>query len=205
MTSVITGDIINSRKIGKAALWLKPLKELLGEMGKSPKTWEIYRGDSFQIEIARPEEALLSALRIKAGLRSVKKLDVRMGIGIGDKTHDAPRVSESNGTAFIHSGEAFEQVSRSKQRLLIKTPWTALDSELNLLLRLASIALDKWSSSTAQLIAASIVNRNLSQKELGEKIGRTQSTISEGQKRAHYEEILELENFYRECILKKLT
>lgn len=202
MTGVITGDIVNSRK---ANSWLNPLKELLAEWGKSPKTWEIYRGDSFQVEIKQPEQALLAAIRIKACLRSLKKLDVRMAIGIGEKNHDAARISESNGTAFIHSGETFELLSRSKQRLAIRTPWEELDNELNLMLRLASIALDKWSPSTAQLVAASIANSALSQKELGDKMGRTQSTVSEAQKRAHYEEIMELEAFYRNSILKKLA
>lgn len=38
MTSIITGDIINSRAQKDPSIWLYPLKELLGEWGKAPKT-----------------------------------------------------------------------------------------------------------------------------------------------------------------------
>jgi hypothetical protein len=205
MTSVITGDIINSRLYTDASVWLHPLKKLLAEWGKSPKTWEIFRGDSFQLEISQPQNALLAAIRIKACIKSISKLDVRMGIGLGEKKYDAPRITESNGPVFVNSGETFEELKKAKQRLSIKSPWPELDTQLNLLFRMASIALDKWSPATAQLVALSIANSGLSQKELGDKIERTQSTISEGQKRAHYEEILALEEYYRKCIIKTVT
>jgi hypothetical protein len=71
--------------------------------------------------------------------------------------------------------------------------------------RLAAIAWDKWTPAAAQLVFLSITNRGLSQKELGDKIERTQSTISEGQKRAHYEEVMALEEFYQNRIIKTLT
>lgn len=80
-----------------------------------------------------------------------------------------------------------------------------MDAELNLMFRLASIVLDKWSTATAQIVAVSIVNRTLSQKELGDKMERTQSTISEAQKRAHYDEIMDLVAFYEKCITGKIN
>ncbi|SFF07954.1 hypothetical protein SAMN05518672_115101 [Chitinophaga sp. CF118] len=205
MTSVITGDIINSRRVENPAIWLNPLKALLGEWGKSPKTWEIYRGDSFQVEISQPQYALLAAIRIKACIKSVEKLDVRMGIGIGEKNFDTPKITEANGEVFINSGEMFEELKKLKQHLAIRSPWPELDTELNLMFRLASIVLDKWSTATAQIVTASIINRTLSQKELGEKIERTQSTVSEAQKRAHYDEIMDLVAFYEKCITKKIS
>lgn len=204
MTSIITGDIINSREVDNPAIWLNPLKALMKEWGKSPKTWEIYRGDSFQVEIDQPQHALLAAIRIKACIKSVERLDVRMGIGIGEKNYDAPKITEANGEVFVNSGETFEELKKLKQRLAIKSPWPELDVELNLMFRLASIALDKWSTATAQIVAVSIMNRTISQKELGEKIERTQSTISEAQKRAHYDEIMELVAFYEKCITSKI-
>lgn len=204
MTSIITGDIINSRKVDPV-IWLNPLKALMKEWGKTPKTWEIYRGDSFQLEINQPQHALLAAIRIKACIKSIEKLDVRIGIGIGSKNYDASKITEANGEALINSGETFEELKKLKQQLAIRSPWPKLDAELNLMFRLASIALDKWSPATAQIVAASIVNRTLSQKELGDKIERTQSTISEAQKRAHYDEIMDLVAFYEECITEKIN
>src|SRR3954469_16612983 len=106
MTSVITGDIIDSRK-QKESNWVEGLKKILAPFGETQSQWEVYRGDEFQVEIKNPEEALLAAILIKAHLRAIK-LDARMSIGFGDKTHEGEKISESYGSAFIHSGELFE-------------------------------------------------------------------------------------------------
>ena len=203
MTSIITGDIINSRKVTDQQAWLAPLKKILSIYGKSPKTWEIFRGDSFQLEVESPLHSFMAAIRIKAAIRAVKGLDVRMAIGIGKKTYVATRISESNGEAFVNSGEKFEELKKIKQRLAVRTPWPGTDRQLNLMISLASIAMDTWSPGSAQLIDLSLRYQDLSQKELGKKIKRTQSSVSERQTRAHFEEILELEKYFREHITEQ--
>ncbi|MCP9751227.1 SatD family protein [Ferruginibacter sp. HRS2-29] len=204
MIGVITGDIINSREADNQQEWLVPIKKVFNQFGKTPKTWEIFRGDSFQLEVEKPEDTFWAAILIKASIRSVRSLDVRMAIGIGEKSHDAARISESNGEAFIHSGEKFENLKKQKQNLAVKTPWPDFDQQFNLMISLASIAMDKWSQSSAELIALSLQHKELSQKELGEKIAIGQSSVSERQKRAHFEEVMELENFYRQQITNRL-
>ena len=86
--------------------WVEDLKKILSRFGATPSQWEIYRGDEFQIEIKNPEEALLSAILIKAHLKAIK-LDARMSIGFGDKTHNAEKISESNGICFYTFGRTF--------------------------------------------------------------------------------------------------
>ncbi len=196
MVSVITGDIINSRK-ASSATWLAPLKKQFNLFGKSPATWEIYRGDSFQIEISDPTDALLAALRIKATLRSIRDMDVRMAVGVGKKTFTSSRVSESNGPAFVNSGEKFEELTQLKDRLGFRTPWPEFDRDLNLMISLASIVMDKWTTTSAEMIIHSLQHQQLSQAELGTKLKRSQSSISERQKRAHFREIMEMESWYR--------
>src|SRR3546814_18295476 len=66
MTGVITGDIINSRKVADPSEWLSKLKAVLSAEGPTPKAWEVTRGDSFQVEITLPEDALRKALHIRA-------------------------------------------------------------------------------------------------------------------------------------------
>lgn len=58
-------------------------------------------GDSFQIVVKQPETVLLFAIRLKATIKCIRGLDVRMGIGIGTLDYKAARVSESNGEAFV--------------------------------------------------------------------------------------------------------
>jgi hypothetical protein len=137
-TSIITGDLIKSRNIG-AKHWLPPLRKVLSTEGETPRSWEIFRGDSFQIEIKDPSQALLIAIRIKATLKCIKHLDVRMAIGIGEKDYAGAKITESNGNAFIFSGEKLEEITREKQNLGVRTPWPEFDREMNLYFRLALV------------------------------------------------------------------
>ncbi|MEO5650569.1 MAG: hypothetical protein ABIR03_11690 [Ginsengibacter sp.] len=81
MICIITGDVINSKRNSPKA-WLSPLKKELNKVGKSPKFWEIYRGDSFQVMISNPNDALMTAIKIKATLKCIQGINVRMSIGM---------------------------------------------------------------------------------------------------------------------------
>ncbi len=201
MISVITGDIINSRNT-EAEKWLKPLKEALDEIGSPPKSWEIYRGDSFQVEVPNPLESLRHAVNIKAAVKQVKGVDVRLCIGIGTKEFDAPTISESNGEAFIRSGEGYEQLSSYKQTLMVRSPETVFDDEINLYLRLLLIAMDNWTSKTAEYVRLSFTS-HLKQEEIAKELGITQSSVSERHKRAYLDEVQAVEERYRKEIQKR--
>jgi hypothetical protein len=196
MTAVITGDIINSRK-QPATKWLPLLKGILSGYGKSPAQWEIYRGDSFQLNLP-PEKALLAAIHIKAGIKKMKDLDVRMAIGIGERDHKAKKVSESNGTAFVRSGEGFDTLK--KQNMGIFTGDPEEDELFNLLLNLALLPMNGWSTTVAEAIQTALENPDKSQTQLAEILGKSQSSLSEALKRGAYDEISRLEAFYRKKI-----
>jgi hypothetical protein len=202
MTSVITGDIIGSRQ-QKSEHWVEDLKKILAPLGNTPNQWEVYRGDEFQIEIAKPEEALLTAILIKAHLRSIKS-DARMSIGFGDKTHNAERISESNGSAFIRSGELFETLKKQKVTLTLRSGDISFDEKLNLMLQLALTFMDSWLVQSAEFVAVAIENPTLSQEELGQKLGINQAAVSRRQKRAQFDLVMHLDRYFRTQI-KQLT
>ena len=196
MVAVITGDIINSKKINPQK-WLKPLKKELDTIGSSPKFWEIYRGDSFQLIITKPEDAVTTAIKIKATLKSISDMDARMAIGIGSRTHNAQKVTESNGSAFVHSGEKFEMLKKEKQNLAIKSDWPEFDKELNLFLKLSLIAMDNWTVNAAEIVKTIMENPDKLQQELGKIVGIKQNAISNRLKRAYYDEIMEINEMYK--------
>ena len=68
MIAVITGDIINSRELSPQ--WMATLKEALSALPERKSRWEIFRGDSFQVELPMTE-ALLNALYIKACIKKI--------------------------------------------------------------------------------------------------------------------------------------
>nr|WP_294926746.1 hypothetical protein [uncultured Flavobacterium sp.] len=195
MTSVITGDIIDSRK-QKSKDWVEDLKKILSTFGETPSQWEVYRGDEFQIEIQNPEEALLTAILIKAHLRAIK-LDARMSIGFGDKTHNAGKISESYGSAFINSGELFETLKKQKVTLAMRTGDAITDEKMNLMIQLALTFMDKWLAQSAEFVAVAIKNPTLSQEELGQKLGINQAAVSRRQKRAEFDLVMHLDRYFR--------
>lgn len=199
-TSVITGDIIKSRTQVSPEVWISALKDALSHLTTDKSSWEIYRGDSFQIEIKDTYQSLISAIYIKACIKSVHGLDVRLSIGIGTKTYQGANVTESNGEAFVFSGETLENLKKDKQNLRIKTSNSEMDKELNLYFRLALIAMDNWTVNTAEIVKLSIENPTALQSELGKRIGINQNAVSTRQKRAHLAEILELDAMYRHKI-----
>lgn len=209
MIAIITGDIIASRKLVNQEKWLSPLKTLLASWGNNPRDWKLDRGDFFQVEITNIEEVLKKALEIKALIKKVtpvdehKKIstiDVRLAIGIGEKSYTGESISESNGSAFINSGEKFDVLKKENITMGIKTPWQALDEEMNLYLKLAGTFMDKWSVSSAELMQIILNNPNITQEEIGKRLGIKQNSVSGRWNRANVNELLEVEKIFRKRI-----
>lgn len=197
MTSVITGDIIRSKKT-EPIIWLEKLKKALTFLEPNTTLWKIYRGDSFQIEIPKISNSFIMCLYIKSCIKTIKGLDVRLAIGIGNKTFQGKDVTESNGEAFIFSGETLETLKREKVNLKIKTASVQLNNELNLYFKLALIPMNNWSVNSSELVKLSLENPKTKQSELGKRLGINQNAISSRLKRAHLEVVLELDKMYRQ-------
>lgn len=202
MICIITGDIKGSRR-AKSANWLDGIKQLFQKFGKNSIDWEIYRGDEFQLEVKNSEEALLVAFQIKAYLRTIS-LDARMSIGLGDKTYKAKRISESNGSAFINSGEAFNLMKKNKTTLVLQSSNKDFNQEINLLLRLGLSFMDNWLSQQAEFVLLAIQNPDFSQEEIGELLKINQAAVSKRRKRANFDLLMEINTAYVEK-LKRLN
>lgn len=199
MVAVITGDIIQSRKTS-IEIWLPKLKAVLNGYGKTPNDWEIFRGDSFQL-VTTPEQALYVSMVIKAELKKIDNINVRMGIGIGEMDFKTNNVTESNGSAFVHSGSCFDGLK--KQTLAIETPWEDWNKTFLVMIDLATLTIDRWSDKTAEVMAEKLQNPSMSQKEIAEKLNKKgQGNISESLKRGGYDELNQLLNYYQETIKK---
>ncbi|MBD0724941.1 transcriptional regulator [Flavobacterium sp. L1I52] len=200
MKAVITGDIMGSRKLA-SAIWLPELKAVLSHYGSEPKDWEIYRGDSFQL-LVPAEEALEIALCIKATIKQFKEIDVRMAIGVGAVDYLAEKITESNGEAFINSGECFEDLK--KQTLGLKTPWEPMNATFAVVFPFMLMIADNWTSTSAEILKKAIENPEFNQSQLAESLNRkSQSSISSSLKRAGYEELKNMISFYKQQIQKQ--
>ena len=205
MTSILTGDIIKSRSIKNPELWLSILKEALTRCSEDSSQWEIYRGDSFQLELESPADSLKAAIYIKTCIKTIKGLDVRIAIGIGEKTFKGKSVVESNGEAFLFSGETLESLKKEKVNLKIKTTNDQLNQELNLYFKLASTIMDNWTTNSAEIVKLYMEQPQALQEQLGKHIGINQNAVSSRQKRAQLDLIMQLEQFYRQKITQLLV
>ncbi|TDQ29714.1 SatD family protein [Tenacibaculum caenipelagi] len=203
MTSVITGDIINSRDV-LTKTWLSVLKQSFNTIGETPKTWEIFRGDSFQIEIENIADALLFAIELKTSIKKIKDLDIRLAIGIGTKNFDAARITEANGEAFINSGYAFDYLLK-KQNLALKTPWEEINEEFEVSLGLSLLIMDNWTVNSAAFVKMYLENPKSTQKVIAKKLAISESSASERRKRSGFDEIMKLEKRFRTLMNQKLT
>jgi len=206
MIAVISGDIMASRKIENQGIWIESLQNLFKTWGESPKDWKLERGDFFQVEVKETAEALKKALQIKALVKKIKPIDknkkispidVRLAIGIGEKTYSGDTISTSNGSAFINSGEKFDIIRKENITLGIKTPCCEFDEDINLYLKLISLFIDKWTVSSAELVEIVLNNPTKTQDKIGDMLGIKQSGVSLRWKRANIDEMLEVEKMYR--------
>ncbi|MEA1786892.1 SatD family protein [Arenibacter sp. GZD96] len=203
MIAIITGDIINSvRTTGSE--WMPVLKKYLSVLGTSPEDWEIYRGDEFQLKTLS-ESALETAIIIKALIKSIKGLDVRMGIGMGTETFKAKTIGESNGSAYQLSGRVFETLKEQHLNLAFASGSKVYDDTLNLMLKLALDFMDNWTVVSSEIIALALQNPKASQHEIALQLHIRQSAVSQRQKRARLDLVLEVLHYYKQTIKSQVS
>jgi hypothetical protein len=206
MKSVLTGDIVSSRSVSNPEIWLDPLKRVLRKHGDSPEKWEIFRGDSFQA-LSEPEESLILAFRIKSVIKKQKEadLDVRIAIGLGMNDQEPEKISEATGDAFIRSGRLLEKLKEERRLLGIESPWKPFNDEINMMLMLAMIVMNGWSSNTSEAAELLFQNPDIRQTEMAEKLGIRQSSVHDRIRRGSVYEMLELESYFRMRIRDQIS
>ena len=193
MIAVLTGDIVNSKKVDSAK-WLPIFKAQLHAFGQTPMQWEVFRGDSFQLTTT-PQQALYAAFMLKASIKQFKDLDVRIAIGLGSQNYSAQHVTESNGTAFVNSGECFDDL---KQLMAVKSDNSTFDEVVNLLLDVGLLTFNTWKPMSALYIKTALEHQTLSQTELAKLLGKSQGNVSEGLSRAGFYQLQKIITYYQQ-------
>lgn len=191
--AVITGDIIKSSKIreeerGHLLHELKISLEQINEQFIKAATppFEIYRGDSFQIVLQQPHQALLIGFIIRAKLRgitasekkeAVNYWDARISIGIGSIAYQAAKIVESDGEAFQLSGRGLDEMKK-RNSLSIRTVWPEINEEFEVACALSETIVDRWTVLQAKVIYSYLLE-NKTQQELAEEFDITQGAVSQ--------------------------
>lgn len=182
--AVITGDIVRSEQIAidKRDLLLKVLRDIVRDVQeKSPMGMEMFRGDSFQIVLERPEASMEVATMIRAGLKSNSPTDenevwdARLSIGIGTINYQSDSIVTSDGEAFKLSGRGLDAMGKS--RLAVKTCWEDVNEVLDVLMAFVDDLITGWSVNQANAVYHSVA-LGLSQTDIATQFEKSQQNVS---------------------------
>lgn len=204
---VITGDLVNSTNI--ATEWRQTVLDALNVCVTDflPLTLiklEMYRGDSFQIVVDKPDYTLTVAIALRAKLKATtpdkqQLWDARLSIGIGDISFESDNIVTSDGEAFRLSDRSFDNIG--KKRLSISTTWSDFDKDIELVTRFADDIITSWTAKQAKVVYQSILFPKL-QKDLAEDLGMTRQNFNSHWSSAKGQLILDYMKYFKSLISK---
>jgi hypothetical protein len=176
--ALLTCDIVNSTKLSAAKE--KKLKAALNEILSGCKV-EYYRGDSFQILVDNPENALQLALLCRLAAinlyndNKIQIADVRISIGVGTVKTPIKTLSTAKGEAFILSGRMFDTIAKTNQRIIISTNNAIANEGLQVISDFLNHIFEKITGKQAEVLFE--LMNNQTQIAIAQKTGKTKSTI----------------------------
>lgn len=189
--AVITADIVNSTRLKSVEA-----KKLLTNITKTLASLkhEFYRGDSFQVYVKNPQEALQWVLLCRAMAISIgekAQCDIRASIGIGSVTTPVRNLSTAKGEAFILSGRAFDNMSQIDKRLFIAINATEEKKIYEIALDLIATHTDSIFKRMTEKQATVIIEllKGKTQQEIADRLKKSKSTISQLVNTAGWSEI----------------
>ncbi len=196
MIAVLTGDVVDSSRIAaeRRGEFIEILNTGLDDrlFTSTPENpgvlaTEIFRGDSFQLAIQKPELSLYTALVLMLRLRVLGyeagfRVETRVGIGIGevDFQDSSQPLGTWSGSAFKLAGESLLEITLTspRPRLGIRTPWGSRKNEgLNASLGLLSYVVERWTDKECEALLGAFLYKN--QSQIGRELGITQSAVSQ--------------------------
>jgi hypothetical protein len=211
--AVITGDIVNSSRIGEPAKLIRSLDFLLKEIDDHghllPGFRQIFKGDSFQV-VCEPQQAVRTTILLRAGLigkvyRNVsplvrddvlsESLDARISVAINTVESMTEDLSRSFGNAFTLSGKRLQKISGESLRILISTGDPDRDPHFELICRLLDVVISDWTTGAAEAIYRSLLTGE-TQKEVAAWLQLSQPSVQSRLSTAHAHEIRQVIGYF---------
>ncbi len=197
--AVITADIVNST--GIASTHLKKVMKTLEAVLKGFR-YEFYRGDSFQVYVSAPEDALSLLLKARTAVMkltaesSLPETDIRASIGIGWVRLPVKTLSTATDEAFILSGRAFDQMNHQERCLMACND---KNKKVNLGLKVMAHFVDyifqRITAKQAAVVYELLMQRT--QVEAARRLKKSQATIHQHSQSASWPDIEKLLVDYR--------
>lgn len=184
--AALTGDLVDSTGMHADRLEAvrSGLLDAVGEVGR----WEpgllrskpeFYRGDAWQLLLAKPGRALRVAVFLRAALRFRHEADTRIAIGIGGVDRiSTRRISLSSGETFERSGRALDAMT-SLTRLAIDVGSSdPLSPLLPAIADLCDALVRQWTTRQAELVCLAADPSELLHEDIAERLGISRQSVS---------------------------
>jgi len=180
--AVLTGDVIDSRKVRDRQRLYRVLDDTLASLAKR-QGGRIgrFRGDGFQLALPHSRHAMTSAIALRTALiehsEPEQRWDARIAVAVGPaEWRDDLRVAEADDEPFVVSGRHLDALSESADRLALTLLDEPDDGSLALLLRYLDDLVASWSHYSAEVVQLSL-ERELSQQAMAERLGIRQPSV----------------------------
>ncbi|WP_342304909.1 SatD family protein [Methanolobus sp. ZRKC5] len=219
--AVITGDLVQSSQLEhetreEMIAYLRDSLMFIEDHLQLHDTiflpFDIFRGDSFQVVLSKPDRALLASVLLSQRLslfnEGSKDFAARLSIGIGTIEYipDSGNIGEADGVAFRLSGKALDTMKQKGQNLLVTTPNPALNLMFETQCSFFDLIAGRWTNIQKEIILEKLSGST--QEEIASRHGKSQSTISQSLKASgfdgvkkflfNYEHLFEYEDVFVE-------
>lgn len=163
--AIATGDIVGSTNLDEEERYRlrKVLRKGYAKLKEThqfsvPFDIDIFRGDSWQILIKRPDRALEICLLFRTFLlaqEGIKILDTRISIGVGHINLHSSSISENDGEAYRLSGMGLDRMKKSDRLAMLfpTTEWDdAPDLPVDAILMLMDTIIVSWTKKQARAV-----------------------------------------------------
>ncbi|MDZ4822291.1 MAG: hypothetical protein SH856_02415 [Flavobacteriales bacterium] len=200
--AVITGDIagftrMNQKKRDKCLDDLKRCFEVLKEYRKQNSLRgnpEIFRGDSFQLVLTKPTNALAVVLQLKTFL----VFEIKLSVGIGTSSPLKRRSGESDGEAFHLSGRTLDEMKYSTVSTSFKTTSNELNDELETHCYLLEGMTSRWTIVQKDVLFYKLIG--YTETEIAEVLHISQPTVNAHSKAANWKAVERLQKRFSNIV-----
>ncbi len=173
--AVLTGDLINSSKLTSAEL-AKVREALSRAVDDFQFAWpdvvigelDFFRGDSWQLLMGAPANALRLALLIRTSLRAQVEADTRISIGIGRVDNiEHGKISLSTGEAFTLSGRALDDMGNYFQLTAAVSDGAGpIVDWVPLTFQLCGAIMRTWTRRQSEIVGTALMMKNPEHEEI---------------------------------------
>ncbi len=213
--AVLTGDIVSSTKMKAQELDFlqNVLRDEAHELEKQGvlSSIQFFRGDSFQVLVLKPEEALRVALLLKSlinssfiGFLEAKsskiRYDIAISVGLGNVSDD-PIGGELNTRPYILSGRGLDYLKENKLTIGVFTGHEENDLTYKTMFELFHWIMKQWSMFSAEVIYHKLNNQT--EQQIAQKLGVSQPAINQRSQAACWNGIVEMLNHFKQVGVMK--